>query len=99
MVEPEQTAATCVKVGVTFGFTVIVIAAVDAHCHSFGVNMYVVVAVLSKAGDQVPVIPSIEVVGKAAKLDPEHIGTTSLKVGVVDGRTSTVISPVEVGKH
>jgi hypothetical protein len=30
-VAPEQIAATCVNVGVTFGFTVIVIVAVEAH--------------------------------------------------------------------
>ena len=30
-VAPEQIAATCVNVGVTFGFTVIVIVAVVAH--------------------------------------------------------------------
>ena len=30
-VAPEQTAAICVNVGVTFGFTVIVIDAVVAH--------------------------------------------------------------------
>ena len=30
-VVPEQIAATCVNVGVTFGFTVIVIVAVVAH--------------------------------------------------------------------
>ena len=30
-VPPEHIAATCVKVGVTFGFTVMVIVAVVAH--------------------------------------------------------------------
>ena len=69
------------------GFTVIVIDTVDAHCPSFGENVYVVVAVLSKAGDQVPVIPSTEVVGKSAKIDPAHIGATCVNVGVTFGFT------------
>ena len=36
---PEQTAATCVNVGVTFGFTVIVIVAVVAHNPEVGVKV------------------------------------------------------------
>ena len=38
---------------------------------------------LSKAGDQVPIIPSLEVVGKADKESPEQIGATAVKVGLV----------------
>ena len=41
-----------------------------------------VVVVLSNAGDHVPVIDSLDVVGKAAKESPLHIGATGLKVGV-----------------
>ena len=41
------------------------------------------VVVLSKAGDQVPVMPLVEVFGKADKLLPEHIGATALKVGEI----------------
>ena len=37
---------------------------------------------LSKAGDQVPVIPLIEVVGKSDKVCPEQMGATALKVGI-----------------
>ena len=40
------------------------------------------VAVLFKAGDQVPAIPSIDVVGRAASVPPEHIGATGVNVGV-----------------
>ena len=40
-------------------------------------------AVLSNAGDQVPVMPLVEVVGNADKVAPEHIGATALNVGVV----------------
>ena len=55
------------------------------------------VAVLSKAGDQVPVIPLVEVVGNADKVAPEHIGATTLKVGVIFGLT--VIVNVVVVAH
>jgi hypothetical protein len=47
------------------------------------VNVYVVVAVLFKAGDHVPSIPLFEVVGNALILAPEQIGATCVKVGVV----------------
>ena len=36
---PAQIAATCVNVGVTFGFTVMVIVAVVAHNPAVGVNV------------------------------------------------------------
>jgi hypothetical protein len=36
---PEQIAATCVNVGVTIGFTVIVIVAVVAHVPAVGVKV------------------------------------------------------------
>ena len=48
-------------------------------------------AVLFKAGDQVPVIPLVEVVGKADNTWPEHIGATAVKVGVINGLTVIVI--------
>jgi hypothetical protein len=38
-VAPEQIAATCVNVGVTFGFTVIVMVAVVAQTPAVGVNV------------------------------------------------------------
>ena len=96
-VAPEQIAATAVKVGVTFGLTAIVKVAVVAHCPAAGVNVYVVVAVLSKAGAQVPVMPLLEVVGKGVKVAPEHIGATAVKVGVTFGLT--VIVRVAVVAH
>ena len=40
------------------------------------------VAVLFKAGAQVPVMPLLEVVGKADKVAPEHIRATAVNVGV-----------------
>ena len=52
------------------------------------------VAVLSKAGDQVPVIPLFEVVGNAVKLAPEQIDATCVNVGVVFGVTVIVMAAV-----
>ena len=46
-------------------------------------------AVLFKAGDQVPVKPSLDVVGRAT-VAPEHIGATAGNVGVVFWFTVTV---------
>ena len=40
------------------------------------------VTVLLSAGDQVPVIPSLDVVGKAASVAPEQIGAIAVNVGV-----------------
>jgi hypothetical protein len=80
-----------VKLGVTFGFTVMVIFAEVAHKPAVGVNVYVVVAVLSKAGDHVPVIEFVEVVGSAFKLAPAQIGVTCVNVGVTFGFTVMVI--------
>ena len=88
---PEQTAATCVNVVVTLGFTVIVIVTIVAHNPTVGVNVYVVVAVLLIAGDQVPVIPLFDVVGNADKVAPEQIEFTCVNVGVTFGLTVTVI--------
>ena len=94
---PEQIGATAVNVAVTFGFTVMVKVAVVAHNPAVGVNVYVVVAVLFKAGAQVPVIPLVEVVGKADNVPPEQIGATAVNVGVTFG--FTVIVKVVVVAH
>jgi Flp pilus assembly pilin Flp len=95
---PEQIGATAVNVGVILGLTVIVTVAVVAHCPASGVKVYVVVVVLSNAGDQVPVMPLVEVVGNADKLAPEHIGATAVNVGVIFGGL-TVIVNVAVVAH
>ena len=52
-----------------------------------------VVAVLSKAGDHVPVIPLFDVVGNALKLSPEQIALTAVKLGVMFGLTVMVALP------
>jgi hypothetical protein len=48
------------------------------------------VVVLFKAGAQVPVIPLLEVVGKADKVPPEQIAATAVNVGVIFGLTVMV---------
>ncbi len=48
------------------------------------------VAVLSIAGDHVPVILLVDVVGKAANASPEQIGATAANVGVMFGFTVMV---------
>ena len=52
---------------------------------------------LFRAGDQVPLIPLVEVVGNADKVAPEQIGATAAKVGVTFGLT--VIVKVVVVAH
>ena len=52
---------------------------------------------MSKTGDQVPVIPLLEVVGKAINVAPEHIGATAVNVGATFGLT--VIVKVVIGAH
>ena len=56
-----------------------------------------VVAALFNAGAQIPVIPLVEVVGRAASAAPEQIGATAVKVGVIFGLT--VIVKVVVVAH
>ena len=80
---PEHIADIGVNMGVILGFTVIVKFVVVAHCPFAGVKVYVVVTVLFKAGDHVPVIPLFEVVGNALKVAPEQIGDTGVNVGVI----------------
>ncbi|RQO30964.1 hypothetical protein DBR32_09655 [Taibaiella sp. KBW10] len=53
-----------------------------------------VVAVLFKAGVQVPVMPFVEVVGKGASVPPVQIGATCANAGVVLGLTVMVIVAV-----
>ena len=78
-------------VALNIGLTVIVSVAVVAHCPAVGVNVYVVVAVLSNAGDQVPVIPLLDVVGNGANTAPEQIAATGVNVGVTFALTVIVI--------
>jgi hypothetical protein len=67
---------------------------VVAHCPAVGVNVYVVVAVLLIAGDHVPVMLLLDVVGKAGIEVPEVYGPTCVKVGTVAGLMIIVIVAV-----
>ena len=54
---------------------------------------------LLSAGDQVPVMPLLDVVGNAANVAPEQMGATAVKVGVTGVFTfivtvSVVVQPV-----
>lgn len=49
------------------------------------------VAILFKAGDQVPVTWLLEVVGNVDKLAPAQMGATAVKAGVTIGLTAIVI--------
>jgi hypothetical protein len=75
--------------------TTIVSVAVVAHCPASGVKVYVVVVVLSKAGDQLPVMPLLEVVDNGASVAPEQIGPTAVNVGVMLELTTIVIVAVD----
>jgi hypothetical protein len=57
----------------------------------------VVVVVLFNAGDQVPVMPSMEVVGSGFNVPPEQMGATAANVGVTFW--FTVIVNVAVVAH
>ncbi len=48
-----------------------------------------------KAGDQVPVIPFIDVVGNTFRDCPLQFGATGLKLGVIFGLTTIVIVALE----
>ena len=74
---------------------VIVSDAEVAHCPAFGVKVYSVVCVLSKAGDHAPVTPFVDEVGNGASAPPAQIAETEVKVGVVLLLTVIVIVAVE----
>jgi len=82
-VEFRQSSPIWVNAGATFGVTVIVKVAVVAHWPAAGVNVYVVVAVLFKAGAHVPVIPLVDVVGDGDNTVPEQTAATAVNVGVI----------------
>ena len=62
--------------GVTFGVMTIVIVAVVAQAPTVGVKVYVVVVVLLMAGDHVPEMPLVDVVGNAGITAPAQYGPT-----------------------
>jgi hypothetical protein len=68
------------------GNTSTVIVVVEVQLEVVGVKVYVVVAVLFISGNQVPVTPFVEVVGKV-KLCPLQIGATCVNAGTTEGFT------------
>src|SRR5678816_1132067 len=89
MVPPVHTAGIALNAGVICGVTVTVSVVVVAHCPAAGVNVYVVVLVLSTAGDQVPVMPLVDVVG-SVMVPPVHTAGIASNAGVICGVTVTV---------
>jgi hypothetical protein len=57
--------------------------------------VYVVVAVLFIAGVHIPVIPFVELTGRAGMLAPRQYGPAWVKVGVIEFVISMVIVVVE----
>ena len=94
---PAQIAATWVNNGTVGIFTVMVMVAVVAHNPAVGVNVYKVVVVLFIAGNQVPVMPLVEVVGNAESEAPAQIAVTCVNVGTVG--VFTVMVMVAVVAH
>ncbi len=71
-----------------------VIVVAVAHKPVSGVKVYVVVLLLEIRGDQVPVIPLLEVVGKALSVAPSQTGSTWVKLGTTGGSMRIVIAAV-----
>ena len=93
---PLHIAAIAAKVGSICGFTVTFTVAVDAQLPAEGVNVYVPLAVLlTTAGNQLPVMLSIEVAGKIGATSPLHIAAIAAKVGAVTAFTTTTIEPAQ----
>src|SRR5690606_26241481 len=87
---PEQTGTGFENVGVTASSITTVIVVELAHPPLSGVKVYVVVAVLSTAGDHVPLIPLSDVVGNVNEV-PEQTGPGFENVGVTASSITTVI--------
>ena len=94
---PEHIGPTAANVGVIPVLTVIVRVVWEAHWPAVGVKVYVVVAVLLRAGAQVPVMPLRDVTGSGESASPEHIGPTASNVGVI--AVLTVIVREDVVAH
>jgi hypothetical protein len=95
--DPLQMGTMAVKVGVILELTVTVSVVVVAHCPASGVKVYVAVVVLStEAGDQVPVIPLLEVVGRTGADEPLHIDGMVLNAGTIPPAVTVTVSVVVV---
>ena len=79
---PAQIGGTCVNVGVTIGFTVMISVTIVADWPIAGVNVYVVVVILSNAGVQIPMILLVDLIGNGDNVPPTQIAATGENVGV-----------------
>ena len=68
---------------------------VRAHCPVSGVKVYVVVCVLSKAGDHIPVIPLSEIIGNDDITPFGQMGATSLNVGTTFVGNTWIVNVVD----
>jgi len=93
----KQTALSPDIVAVGIGFTLILSLVETAHWPPSGVKVYSVVAVLLIAGLQVPVMPFVEINGKAGITVPAQYGPTAAKVGVSNG--SMMIVTLVIAAH
>ena len=87
---PAHTAAIGAKVGVVALLTATVIVALFAQAVVLGVNVYVVVALVFTAGDHVPAMLFVDVVGSVNAV-AAHTAATCVNVGVVLAFTVTDI--------
>ena len=82
--EPSHIAAIGLNVGVTFGVTVTSNVVGIAHLPAVGVKVYVPLAVLlTTAGDQVPVMPLLDIAGNAGATEFKHSGPMAVNTGVI----------------
>jgi hypothetical protein len=96
--EPLHIGAMAANVGMMVELTVTSNVVVDPHCPGSGVNVYVPdAALLTVAGDHVPVIPFVDVVDRTGATDPLHKGAMAANVGTM--LEVTVTSSVFVDPH
>ena len=88
---PLQMSAIGLKEGILPDPTFTVIDSEVAHCPRSGVKVYVVVVVLSTAGDHEPVIPFVDVDGKTTA-SPGQISAIGRKSVITASETVTSIS-------
>ena len=83
MAVPAQNGPKGSKDGVIGSEMTMVRVVATPHWPALGVKVYSVVCVLSMAGLQEPVIPSLDVVGKPEMAAPTQNEPTAVKVGVI----------------
>jgi hypothetical protein len=97
---PEHTEGIGLKPGIIEELTSIVMDFVMPHCPESGVKIYVVVSLLLIVlGNQLPLIPLFDVVGKFNEVEFEQIEIgMPIKTGVIDSLTLTIIGERELSQ-